>query len=145
MYTAPGRGFLKVVGILYVIFSGLGILLALLAMAGTAALGSVLGINTSILTLLYVIMLVSSGYGLFLGIIGIKHCNDLGKAGFVRTCGIVDLVLRSLVVIWGGVMMGFSGVVLESFGLVLPILFLVGASKNVAAAASMQAAPADRE
>jgi len=139
MYTAPGRGFLKVVGILYVVFAGLGILFSLLAMAGTAALGALLGINTSILTLLYVIMLLSSGYGLFLGIIGIKHCNDLRKAGFVRICGIVDLVLRSLTVIWGGVMLGFSGIVLESFGLVLPILFLVGASKNAAAAAHMQA------
>jgi len=144
MYTAPGRGFLKVVGILYVIFAGLGILLGLLGLAGTAALGA-LGASTSVLTLLYVIMLLSSGYGLFLGIIGIKHCNDLRKASFVRICGIVDIVLRSLIVVWGGVTLGFAGIVLESIGLVLPILFLVGASKNVAAAASMQGTTVDGE
>lgn len=133
MTTAPGRGFLKVTGILYIVFSGIGILMGLLAMAGTAALGSILGINTSLLTMIYLIALGLSGYGLFMGIMGVKHCNDLGKAKFLRTCVIIEFVFRGIAVISGAVLLGFTGVVLESIGFVLPILFLIGASKNIAA------------
>ena len=130
---APGRGFLKVTGILYIVFSGIGIVFTLLAMAGTAALGTLLGINTSILTLIYLVALVLAAYGLFMGIIGVKHCANLEKAKFLRTCVIIEFVLRGIVVISSAVMIGFSGVVLESIGFVLPILFLIGASKNIEA------------
>lgn len=137
MYTAPGKGFLQVVGILYVVFAGLGISSALLGMAGTVALGALSGIST----LFFVTLLLSSGYGLFLGIIGIRYCNDLSKADFVRTCGLVDLIIRSLIAFF---LVGM-GIAQAFFGLVLVILFLVGASKNVAAAASMQGTTVDGE
>jgi len=133
MYTAPGKGFLQVVGILYVIFSGFGILVGLLGMAGTVAIGASPGISTWMFMLFFVVLLFSSGYGLFLGIVGIAHCNNLSKADFVRTCGLVDLLIRSLVAFFGAGM----GIPLAFSGLVLSILFLVGASKNATAAASM--------
>jgi hypothetical protein len=131
---APGAGILKVVGILYVIFAGIAIITLLIALAGTSLLARTLGLNVAILTLTYIIGLVSAAYRLFVGISGIKESNNLEKAGFLRTLGIVDIVLAGLSIILSAVMLGFGGAVMELIGLVLPILFLVGASKNVAAA-----------
>ncbi|MCL2401560.1 MAG: hypothetical protein FWC90_02830 [Oscillospiraceae bacterium] len=130
---APGSGILKVVGILYVIFAGIAIIGLLIAIGGTALLARTLGLNVTVLTLVYIIGLISAAYRLFVGIIGIKESNNLEKAGFLRTLGIVDIVLAGATIIFSGVMLGFGGVVLELVGLVLPILFLVGASKNFAA------------
>ena len=130
---APGSGILKVVGILYVIFAGIGIIGGLIAIAGTSVLARTLGINIPILTLIYIIALVSAAYRLFVGIIGIKESNNLEKAGFLRTLGIIDVVLAGAAVISSGILLGFGSAVLELIGLVLPILFLIGASKNVAA------------
>ena len=130
---APGSGLLKVVGILYIIFAGLGIVFGLIGLAGIAALGAMLGINTGLLTLSALIGLASAAYRLILGIIAVKHNNNLEKAGLLRTLGIIDVILAGASVVFGAVMLGLGGVALELIGLVLPILFLIGASKNAAA------------
>ncbi|MCL2367445.1 MAG: hypothetical protein FWC72_00470 [Oscillospiraceae bacterium] len=131
---APGSSLLKVVGILYVIFAGLGIIFGLIGLAGLAALGAVLGISTGLLTLSALIALASAAFRLFVGIVGVKNSNNLEKAGFLRTLGIVDVVLAGASVLFGLFLLGFASAILELIGLVLPILFLIGASKNVAAA-----------
>ena len=131
---APGSGLLKVVGILYVIFAGLGIIFGLIGLAGIAAVAALLGISSGLLTFSALVGLASAAFRLFLGIIGIKHNNNLEKAGFLRTMGIVDVVIAGCSIILGAALMGLSGLALELIGLVLPILFLVGASQNVAAA-----------
>ena len=135
---APGSGLLKVVGILYVIFAGIGIIFGLIGLAGIAALAALVGVSSGLLTFSALIGLASAAFRLFLGIVGIKHNNNLEKAGFLRTLGIADVALAGASVIFGAVLLGLSGLALELVGLVLPILFLIGASKNVAAARAPQ-------
>lgn len=123
---APGRKFLKVTGILYLVFGGLGVLMGLLAFAGAGvadAMAPGVGLESGI-RIAAVLMLVTSAYHLVLGILGVKFCDRAEKAGLLIGLAILDVALVAL----GFVIASFTW--LSLIGLVLPILYLVGALKN---------------
>lgn len=116
---APGMNFLKVTGILYIVFAGIDIIAAMSVMEDVSLsyqLESVIGYP-----LIY--QLMGDLYSLFVGIMGLKYCNTLEKAKLLTTIVIVDIVLAAIQII----VLTLSSAFLW---LAIPILYLVGASKN---------------
>ena len=115
--VAPGRNFLKITSVLYIIFSG-SAFIRLFALPNLSLL--------SVRTLL-------SSYNMFMGIIGIKYCKSIDKANLLRVLAITDLLLRTFFLIHSIVLLQMQiaivifAFVLSVFDFALPILYLVGA------------------
>ena len=131
--TAPGRTILKVVGILYVVFGGIGIfvaasgLAALDAVRGAAGMfggGALAAQATAGLRGALIFALIVAGYQIFMGIVGIRFCAVLEKASMLLVLGVLALIL----VVIGLIISGFT--ILVIFSLPLPILYVIGAHKN---------------
>lgn len=130
-----GRLMLKVVGILYIVFASFSILAGLVAIAGGAALGIAGGESLALglgalAVILGFVAILSSVFGLVVGILGVKWCNRPDKAGTLFVLGIVLIVLAAL-----SLLSSFSGdssasVVSSLLGLVLPVLYTLGAWQN---------------
>ena len=127
---ANGKMFLKVVGILMVVFGAIGIIVDFLAVIGSFAL---IALGASIMVLVTcVVALASAAIELAVGIIGIVNCDKVEKADLCLMGGIVTAglcVLGSLIlpIITPGSSVSVFGLLT---GLVCPILFCIGALKN---------------
>lgn len=131
-----GRLMLKVVGILYIIFAALSILTGLMAVVGGAALGIAGGESLAlglgvIAMVLGVVAILSSTFSLVAGILGVKWCNRPDKAGVLFVLGVVltALAVLNLLSSFGGDN-GSAAVVGALIGLVLPVLYTLGAWQN---------------
>ena len=124
-----GSKFLKVTGILMIIFGALALVLAIIVIAGISLLAA-MGASSGLLTVSCILMLVGAVAELVAGIIGVKNWNKLEKAGTCITWGIIVIVLcvisNILTVVGGG---DFSVLNLVT-GLVIPVLYLIGGLQN---------------
>lgn len=124
-----GSKFLKVTGILMIIFSALALVFAIIAIAGISLLAA-MGASSGLLTVSCILALVGAVAELVAGIIGVKNWNKLEKAGTCITWGIIVIVLcvisNILTVVGGG---DFSVLNLVT-GLVIPVLYLIGGLQN---------------
>ena len=129
-----GSKFLKVTGILMIIFGALALILSIVAAIGLAALVA-LDLNTWQYTLAVILMLVGSIFEMIAGIVGVKNCNKPEKAGTCMVWGIIVIALSVLsnVLTLVGNPDNFSIVNLLT-GLVIPVLYLIGAVMNKKAA-----------
>lgn len=131
--NAPGKGLLKVVSILFIIFGAIATIISLIAVLGAAALTAYAGELAAVLMIGMILLLVVSVLELILGIVGLKKCGDPAKAGFFIVTGIVLCALSLLSIILtltnGGTFDVTGGV-----GFILPILYIVGGSMNKKAA-----------
>ena len=129
-----GQKFLKVTGILMIVFGALALILSIVAAIGLAALVA-LDLNTWQYTLAVILMLVGSIFELIAGIVGVKNCNKPEKAGTCMVWGIIVIALSVLsnVLTLVGNPDNFSIVNLLT-GLVIPVLYLIGAVMNKKAA-----------
>lgn len=153
--TCPGKTLLRVVGIVMIVFSVLAIILSCVTLfAGgltTAGMGAIMesdpeaalqlenAMNEAGVTagdvrtfgaaaiVLGIFALLSSIFQLVLGILGTKNAGRPEKATTLFVLGIISLVF-AVIPLFGG----FNWQSL--FGLVLPILYTVGASMNRRAA-----------
>lgn len=140
--SAPGQAMLKVAGILLIIGGAASALLGLLGLAGGALLGAVgneiagdVGAAAGIFVVLISLMvLVSGGFSLVVGIIGVKNAGNLEKAQLCFTLGIVLIILQGISLVISLIGGDFSPT--SAIGLVLPIVYLLGANKNKQAAMS---------
>ena len=130
--NAPGKGMLKVVSILFIIFGAIATVVSLIAVFGAAALSSLTGGVTAILLVGMILLLIVSVLELIIGIIGVKKCADPSQAGFFIVTGIVLCVLAlvSIILSISGGGFDFTGLI----GFVLPILYIVGGNMNKKAA-----------
>ncbi len=124
-----GSSMLKVSSILMIIGAGLGMIMYIITLIGTAALQTLFGseINLGILYLAGGIGLVSGIIQLVAGIVGVKNCKNPAKAGGLLVWGIIIVVLAivsSILTTVGGNDFPFFSFIL---GLVIPILYIVGA------------------
>lgn len=140
--NAPGRGKLKVTGILYIILGALALLGSLVLMAGGGLLiasgeesgaGMALGAAVGILSLLG---LVSAVFYLIVGILGVKNCDKPEKCGANFVLGVVVLVLVLVSLVANVITSGPSGAASNVIGLVLAVIYLLGAKQNKDAAAA---------
>ena len=144
MKKAPGSGFLKVTGILYIVFGGIVIVMGLLVLAAggivnqlEAELGAELGVGLSAMSIAG-IAVATGVYELIMGILGIVFNNKPNK-------GIICVVLAVLAIIITIVNIIFGKFEWTSIiGFALPVLYLVGGVLNmkyVPAAPAMEQPP----
>ena len=132
---AKGSGFLKVTGILMIIGGALSIILYIIAIIGIAALVylSEGELSSGLLYTAGILGLVSAVVQLIAGIIGVKNCKKPEKA---KTCIVWGILVIALTVI-GSILnvVGGSDFSVTSLliGLVIPVLYIIGAVKNKAA------------
>ena len=131
---APGNTMLKVVGILFIIFSSLNLILALLALAGaallyeTGAMGhDAFGIEHTAgeIALAAVVMLAQNLFGLFMGIMSLVFASKAHKGSLIRVLAVISLIFVALMIV-------FDPSVFSFLGIVLPVLCLIGAHRNAA-------------
>ena len=129
-----GSKFFKVTGILMIVFGALALILSIVAAIGLAALVA-MELNTWQYTAAVILMLVGSIFEMIAGIVGVKNCNKPEKAGTCMVWGIIVIALSVLsnVLTLVGNPDNFSIVNLLT-GLVIPVLYLIGAVMNKKAA-----------
>ena len=125
------NGFLKVTGILMIIGGGLSIIIGLIAVMGVGALVYALGGDgLGLLTFAAILTLVGAAIQLVAGILGDANAAKPEKA----TVCIVFGILTAVFTILGNVLNVVGGstfnVLSPIIGLVLPILYLIGAFQN---------------
>jgi hypothetical protein len=147
--NAPGKGLLKTVSILFIIFGAIATIVAVLAVLAVAALtavasgvvgelgeaadavGEVTAAVGGLAILASIVAIINSVLMLVFGIIGVgKKSADPSKAGFYVIAGVILCVLALLSIILSVAFTtsGFPWTSLISF--VLPILYIVGGSMN---------------
>ena len=130
--NAPGKGILKIVSIMYIIFGSIFALMMLLSLFLGSLLaswaGSLLGAFSAIVGgLLFVIFLIPAAVDLIVGIIGFKNSDIPSKAQYFIVTGIVLTALTLVLLmfsftIWGVIMFA------------MPVLYIVGGYMNKNAA-----------
>ena len=122
-------------GILYIIFGALGLSLSLallaggglLLAAGAGTVGIALGAVAGILGAITVLTAV---FYLILGILGVRNCDKPEKCGVNFVLGILVLVLVVIGLVVNVATTGPSDALSSVVGLVLSILYVMGAKEN---------------
>ncbi|MGN0601869.1 MAG: hypothetical protein ACI4I7_04085 [Oscillospiraceae bacterium] len=130
--TAKGSGFLKVTGILMIIFGSIALIVSIVAILGIAALAYISSgeMSSALLYTAGVLSLISAVAEFVTGILGVKNCKRPEKAGTCIAWGIIVIVLSvagSILTVVGGDSFPVFSFLL---GLVMPVLFIIGAVKN---------------
>ena len=129
MENTKGSGFLKVTGILMIIGGGLSIILGIVSLLGVAVIASALEAY-GLWVFAAILALAGAIIELVTGIVGVVNCKKPEKATACLVWGIivavVDILSNVLSVAAGG---SFS-VASLFLGLVLPVLFIIGAALN---------------
>jgi hypothetical protein len=133
--NAPGKGLLKVSGILLIIIGAIYTLLGVLALGGSFSQAVVeqtmalTGATATVIRIGAIIMLAMGLFELIVGILGVKNCDKPEKA---QTCFVAGIMLVLLVLV-NAIMAVMKGSFVWYFtviDLLFPILYLVGALKN---------------
>ena len=129
---AKGTGFLKVTGILMIIGEGISIIMGIIAALGVAVVAYISDGKASS-TLLYasVVLVIASAIAqLVAGIIGVVNCRKPEKAMSCIVCGVIVAVLSIAGSVLNSVGGGSFSVLSLILGLVLPVLYIIGAVFN---------------
>ncbi|MGN0537664.1 MAG: hypothetical protein ACI4M3_06775 [Acutalibacteraceae bacterium] len=139
MGNANGSKFLKVTGILMIIFGAISIIASIIALLGIAALNvmsdavgvtHVVAYNIGMLYFAGFLSLASSVIELIAGIIGVINAEKPEKAQTCMVWGVIVAVMCVLGCIFtavGGQSFPFFNLVT---GLAVPVLYIIGAVKN---------------
>ncbi|NLB43153.1 MAG: hypothetical protein GX815_13045 [Clostridiales bacterium] len=125
-----GNKFLKVTGILMIIGGSLGIIIGIIAVVGALGLNLLSEGETVLLVWGSVAVLMSAIVSLIAGIIGVKNAAKPEKAQICIVFGVITAlfaVLGSLMTVLGGGKFNAGSLII---GLLLPVLYLIGAFQN---------------
>ena len=125
-----GRKFLKVTGILMIIGGAFGIIGGIVAMIGAGALAAVLETSAGGLMLASVLILASAVFQLIAGIMGVKNCDKPEKAQSCLVMGVIVAILSVSGNIISNVLGSSFNILSYATGLIIPILYIIGAVKN---------------
>ena len=127
-----GTGFLKVTGILMIIFGALSIIVSIIAAIGVAALLLISdgAVSSTLLYTAVTLLIVSAVAELVAGIIGVVNCKKPEKAGTCIAWGIIVAVFCVAGTILQSVGGGSFSVFSLISGLALPVLYIIGAVLN---------------
>ena len=125
-----GRKFLKVTGILMIIGGGFGIIGGILAMLGAGALAAVLETSAGGLMFASVLILASAVFQLIAGIMGVKNCDKPEKAQSCLVMGVIVAILSVAGNVTSSVLGSSFNITSYVTGLVIPVLYIIGAVKN---------------
>ena len=140
MEKAKGKGFLKVVGILMIIFGALGIIvvgiIGLVAVMASTAADSLLesgGVITAAVIVASILAIIGGVIELITGIIGVKNCNKPENWKSCMIWGIISLALEvlSLILSFVGSNASAGSIIINIIGgVAMPVLFIIGAKLN---------------
>ena len=125
-----GRKFLKVTGILMIIGGAFGIIGGIVAVIGAGALAAVLETSAGGLMLASTLILASAVFQLIAGIMGVKNCDKPEKAQSCLVMGIIVAVLSVAGNVISNVLGSDFNIFSYATGLIIPILYIIGAVKN---------------
>ena len=125
-----GRMFLKVTGILMIIGGAFGIIGGIVAMIGAGALAAVLETSAGGLMLASALILASAVFQLIAGIMGVKNCDKPEKAQSCLVMGVIVAILSVAGNIISNVLGSSFNILSYATGLVIPVLYIIGAVKN---------------
>ena len=125
-----GRKFLKVTGILMIIGGAFGIIGGIVAMIGAGALSAVLETSAGGLMLASALILASAVFQLIAGIMGVKNCDKPEKAQSCLVMGVIVAILSVAGNIISNVLGSSFNILSYATGLVIPVLYIIGAVKN---------------
>ena len=125
-----GRKFLKVTGILMIIGGAFGIIGGIVAMIGAGALAAVLETSAGGLMLASALILASAVFQLIAGIMGVKNCEKPEKAQSCLIMGVIVAILSVAGNIISNVLGSSFNILSYATGLVIPVLYIIGAVKN---------------
>ena len=125
-----GRKFLKVTGILMIIGAAFGIIGGIIAMIGVGALAAVLETSAVGLMLASVLVLASAVFQLIAGIMGVKNCDKPEKAQSCLVMGVIVAILSVAGNVTSSVLGSSFNITSYVTGLVIPVLYIIGAVKN---------------
>ena len=125
---APGGGILKVTGILFTVLGGIWFIFASLFIIDRSLRGGILTMGF----ITYMPILILPTFYIFTGIVGIKYCNNIEKAGWLLAVGIPHLILAFVFII-PMILIGIMPNLMNVVSLILPIAYLYGAYKNLKA------------
>ena len=129
-----GRMFLKVTGILMIIGGVLGIIVGIIAAIGVGAMAIILETSAGGLMVATVFVIASAIFQLIAGIMGVKNCEKPEKAQSCLIMGVI-VVLLSVAGNIISVVLGSDFSILGCItGMVIPVLYIIGAVKNKAEA-----------
>jgi len=123
------NGFLKVTGILMIIGGVLGFIVGIIAVLGVAVLAAA-GASSGLLTVASLLVVVSSVVSFIAGIVGVANAARPEKAQTCIVFGILVVALSILGNILTVVAGGKFSVPSLFTGLVIPVLYLIGAFQN---------------
>ena len=125
-----GRKFLKVTGILMIIGGAFGIIGGIVAMIGAGALAAVLETSAGGLMLASALILASAVFQLIAGIMGVKNCDKPEKAQSCLVMGIIVAILSVAGNVISNVLGSDFNIINYATGLIIPVLYIIGAVKN---------------
>lgn len=125
-----GRKFLKVTGILMIIGGAFGIIGGIVAMIGAGALAAVLETSAGGLMLASALILASAVFQLIAGIMGVKNCDKPEKAQSCIVIGVIVAILSVAGNVISNVLGSDFNIVNYATGLIIPVLYIIGAVKN---------------
>ncbi|MGN0477269.1 MAG: hypothetical protein ACI4HM_08040 [Ruminococcus sp.] len=128
-----GSKMLKVTGILMIIFGSLSLIISLVTMAGIGVLAAA-GYSSGLLWASGIFSLLSAIAEFVAGILGVANWSKPAKAMSCIVFGIIIILLSVLSTVVYLVAypdgFGFSTIISMFAGLVLPVLYLIGAFSN---------------
>ena len=125
-----GRKFLKVTGILMIIGGAFGIIGGIVAMIGVGALAAVLETSAGGLMLASSLILASAVFQLIAGIMGVKNCDKPEKAQSCIVIGVIVAILSVAGNVISNVLGSDFNIMSYATGLIIPVLYIIGAVKN---------------
>ena len=125
-----GRKFLKVTGILMIIGGAFGIIGGIVAMIGSGALAAVLETSAGGLMLASALILASAVFQLVAGIMGVKNCDKPEKAQSCIVIGVIVAILSVAGNVISNVLGSDFNIINYVAGLIIPVLYIIGAVKN---------------
>lgn len=125
-----GRQFLKVTGILMIIGGAFGIIGGIVAMIGAGALAAVLETSAGGLMLASALILASAVFQLIAGIMGVKNCDKPEKAQSCIVIGVIVAILSVAGNVISNVLGSDFNIINYATGLIIPVLYIIGAVKN---------------
>ena len=128
---APGRTFLKVTGIIYIISGTFGLFgLAMLdSIPNITDTQGMIGLSEINMPLIIVSSIIGILVNIIIGIFSIKYCDNIEKAQFLKYLIIFYFIYFIASTIFTSIVSTFNWIGL--FGIVLPILSFVGIQKNL--------------
>lgn len=125
-----GRKFLKVTGILMVIGGALGIVMCIVAIIKAKTMAGILEVSSAGLIFASILMLAGAVFQLIAGIMGVKYCDRQEKAQTCLVMGVIVALLSVAGSVASSVFGNSVSPVNYAIGLVIPVLYIVGAVKN---------------